>query len=152
MNRREFFCGAAALADVASPFDPPNEVIAQARSAALAVLKPQPAQLQRGLELHARSIVMEPYGFAPRAAWDGDAIKLTHDRGASDAEIEDLMDEMENTRFVSDQRERDEFLAAWKASGVTCIFQNAGRESQDPLCLLRRLGYFTFALDMLRDF
>ncbi|HWQ55098.1 MAG TPA: membrane dipeptidase, partial [Bryobacteraceae bacterium] len=47
---------------------------------------------------------------------------------------------------------RDEFLAAWKASGVTCIFQNAGRESQDPLCLLRRLGYFTFALDMLRDF
>jgi membrane dipeptidase len=35
---------------------------------------------------------------------------------------------------------------------MTCIFQNAGQESQDPLRLLRRLGHFTYALDMAGDF
>jgi membrane dipeptidase len=61
------------------------------------------------------------------------------------------MDELENTRFALDEFERREFREAWKASGVTCVFQNAGRESQDPLQLLRRLGNFTFALDMMPD-
>jgi membrane dipeptidase len=95
---------------------------------------------------------MEPYGFAPRSAWDGSAVAKAIEMGASDSEIEDLMDEMENTRFVTDSGERREFIEAWKASGMTCIFQNAGQESQDPLRLLRRLGHFTYALDMAGDF
>jgi membrane dipeptidase len=66
--------------------------------------------------------------------------------------VDDLMDEMENTRFLLDESERREFTRAWRASGITCVFQNAGRESQDPLRLLRRLGNFTFALDMMPDF
>jgi membrane dipeptidase len=94
---------------------------------------------------------MEPYGFAPRAAVDGDAVTRAMEAGASDAEIEDLMDDMENTRFATDPAERREFVEAWKAAGMTCVFQNAGQESQDPLRLMRRLANFTYALDMLDD-
>ena len=142
----------AVMVQAAGSLAPPNAQIAKARRAAQALLKPSPSQLQRGLALHAASIVIEPYGFAPRAALDGDAVRRAQEAGASDNDLEHMMDEMENTRFVPDPAERAEFVAAWKASGVTCVFQNAGRESQDPLKLLRRLGYFTYALDMMRDF
>ncbi|MCA9056368.1 MAG: membrane dipeptidase, partial [Planctomycetaceae bacterium] len=35
-------------------------------------------------------------------------------------------------------------------AGVTCIFQNAGEEGQDPLRLMKRLARFTYLGDMLR--
>lgn len=152
MNRRELMKTGAVMMQASGPLAPPNESIAKARRAALALLKPTESQLQHGLELHAASIVIEPYGFAPRAALDGDAVRRALEAGASDHDLEHMMDEMENTRFVPDPAERAEFVSSWKASGVTCVFQNAGRESQDPLKLLRRLGYFTYALDMMRDF
>ena len=47
--------------------------------------------------------------------------------------------------------ERTEFLEAWRASGVTCIFQNAGEEGQSVMMLLKRLARFTYLTDMLRD-
>jgi membrane dipeptidase len=100
-----------------------NPQIQQAREAALAVLKPTAAELERGLRLHAESLVFDSYGFSPRAAIDGAAMA---------AVIED----------------RD----AWNASGVTCIFQNAGQECQDPLRLMKRLARFTFATDVMKDF
>jgi len=149
MNRREFIGGtlAAALGG-----DLPNASIHGTREAGLRVLQPSEKDLQHGLELHAASIVMEPYGFAPRAALDGDAVARAMEAGASDQEIEDLMEEMENTRFVTDPGERREFIGAWQAAGVTCVFQNAGQESQDTLRLMRRLANFTYALDMMKDF
>jgi len=48
-----------------------NEVIQRHRRAALAVLEPSAAQLDRGLKLHAESLVFDTYGFAPRCAVDG---------------------------------------------------------------------------------
>ena len=131
---------------------PANESIRRPREAALRVLEPSDKELQHGLELHAASIVMEPYGFAPRSAWDGAAVARAMEAGASDEELEDMLDEMANCRFATDAAERREFVEAWKAAGMTCIFQNAGEECQDPVRLLRRLGHFTFALDMANDF
>ena len=55
------------------------------------------------------------------------------------------------TRCVTDPAEREEYLAAWEAAGVTCIFQNAGEESQAPLQILKRLARFTYVTDMLGD-
>ena len=34
---------------------------------------------------------------------------------------------------------------------MTCIFQNAGEESQDPLRIIKRLARFTFVTDRMRD-
>jgi membrane dipeptidase len=128
-----------------------NAFIRHCRDVALAILKPSEKDLQHGMELHRNSIVFDVYGFAPRSAVDGDAIKTAVETGASDAELQDLNEDMSMTRCVSDPTERDEFEQAWRAAGVTCIFQNAGEEGQAPLRLLKRLARFTFLTDMLRD-
>jgi membrane dipeptidase len=141
----------ALAAAVDSPLAPPNETIQKAREAALAVLKPSPQQLEHGFELHAHALVFEAYGFAPRAAPDGDAIRQAMEAGASEAELNDLREELPMIRSATDQRERQEFLEAFRAAGVTCIFQNAGEESNDPLRLIKRLARFTYATDLLRN-
>jgi len=128
-----------------------NEVIRQARQAALEVLKPSKKDLQHGLELHAHSVVFEAHGFVPRAAVHGDAIRRAVEQDASAEEVKDLREWMTMTRYATDPLARAEFLQAWAASGVTCIFQNAGQEGQDPLRLIKRLAHFTCGTDMMRD-
>jgi membrane dipeptidase len=129
-----------------------NPGIQHARNVALSILKPSAKDLQHGLELHADSVVFDSYGFAPRAAIDGDAMKTLIESGASTSEIKDLREEMSMTRCATDDVERAEFEAAWRAAGVTCVFQNAGEEGQDPLRLLKRLARFTFVTDVMKDF
>ena len=129
-----------------------NEMMQRCREMALDVLKPTQAQIDHGLELHKASIVFDSYGFAPRAAMDGEAFKEAVEAGASDAELSDLSEEMSMTRYVTDPAEREEYMAAWEASGVTCIFQNAGQEGQAVDRMLMRLARFTYATDMMRDF
>ena len=48
-------------------------------------------------------------------------------------------------RAVNVAAERAEFAEALRAAGVTCIFQNAGEEGNDPLRLLKRLARFTLS-------
>lgn len=127
-----------------------NPVIIRARDVALEVLQPTRAQLERGLQLHRQSLVFDAYGFAPRAALDADAMKVAADAGASDAELQDLQEEMSMTRAAIAPDERAEFAEAMRCSGVACIFQNAGEEGQDPLRVMKRLARFTFLTDMLR--
>jgi membrane dipeptidase len=129
-----------------------NASIDTAWQAGLEVLKPNAAELERGLKLHEESLVFDCYGFAPRCAVDGDAIAKSVAQGASDEELQDLREDMGMTRCVSNVQERAEFELAWQAAGVTCIFQNAGEEGQDPLRLLKRLARFTYLTDHLRDF
>jgi membrane dipeptidase len=129
-----------------------NSVIQQARQAALDILKPSKKDLEHGLELHADSLVFETYGFAPRAAVDGDAIRQAAEAGASPIELKDMREDMSMTRYATDPVERVEFMEAWEASGVTCIFQNAGEEGQDPMRLIKRLARFTYGTDMMPDF
>jgi membrane dipeptidase len=135
-------------ADLRGPFATDNPVINRARDAALAILKPSAADLERGYRLHAESLVFESYGFAPRAALDGDAFKAAAASGASERELVDLREEMSMTRWATNAGERQEFLDAMRAAGVTCIFQNAGEEGSDPLRLLKRLARFTHATDL----
>lgn len=129
-----------------------NPAIQHAREVALGILKPTPKELERGLRLHAESLVFDSYGFSPRAAVDGDALAAAVEAGASDIELSDLREEMTMTRYVTDPVEEQEYRAAWRASGVTCVFQNAGEEGQDPLRLIKRLARFTYATDLLRGF
>lgn len=155
MRRRDFVSGSfqSALAVGLAPQGSAatNEKIERARQAALEVLKPSKKSLEHGLELHANSIVVESYGFSPRSAPDGDAFRAAIESGASEAELEDLSEEMSMTRCVTSATEREEYITGWKAGGVTCIFQNAGEEGQDPARLIKRLARFTYVTDMLRD-
>ena len=128
-----------------------NEVIDGARRAALDVLRPAPEQLEHGLELHEASLVFESYGFSPRCAIDGDGCARAVADGVAATELEHLRNEMATIRCVTDPVERAEYEEAWEASGVTCIFQNAGG-GQDPARLMARLAQFTYVTDMLRGF
>ncbi|WP_417394009.1 dipeptidase [Gimesia chilikensis] len=129
-----------------------NEKILHARQVALDILKPTQKELEHGLELHANSLVFDSYGFAPRAAIDGDKLAAAINDHASTAELQDLREDMSMTRCVTDPAEQREFKEAFDAAGVTCIFQNAGEEGQDPMRLIKRLARFTYTTDMLADF
>ncbi len=140
-----------AVFPASSRFFPQNEVIQKTRSAALDVLKPSQKDLDHGLKLHAESLVFESYGFAPRCSMDGDKIRTAMEEGATDQELNDLREELPMIHNATNEREKREFLEAFRAAGVTCIFQNAGEEGNDPLRLIKRLARFTFTTDILRN-
>jgi membrane dipeptidase len=48
-------------------------------------------------------------------------------------EITDLRESMSMNRNATNERERKEFLDAFHAAGVTCIFQNTGEEGSDAI-------------------
>jgi len=138
-------------ADEKLPFATDNEKITKAREVGLGILKPTPRELEHGLRLHAESLVFESYGFAPRCAIDGDAFVAAMRSGAAEVELSDLREEMMMARCATNAAERKEFLDAFRAAGVTCIFQNAGEEGNDPMRLLKRLAHFTSATDAMRE-
>ncbi len=167
VSRRDFLAMAAAVtavsgashANAADPESlggrPPllftdNPVIARARDAGLDVLKPTRADLDRGFAIHREALVFDGYGFAPRAALDAARVTKLIEAGASDAEVQDLQEELSMTRAADSRVERDEFAEAMRCAGVTAIFQNAGEEGQDPLRLMKRLARFTYLADRLR--
>ena len=132
------------------PWATGNPAIDKPREIALGILQPTPAQIERAWELHFGSLVFESYGFAPRFAIDGERYNQAVQAGASREELEDLREETMMNRGATDERERKEFLDAFHAAGVTCIFQNAGEEGNDPLRLIKRLAHFTRATDAMK--
>ena len=129
-----------------------NEKMRRAREVALSILKPSRRDIEHGLELHRNFLVCESYGFSPRAAVDGDALREAVEAGASEAELRDMTEDMTMTRCVTDPEERQEYINAWEASGVDCILQNAGEEGNSIPRLLKRLARFTYVTDMMGDF
>ena len=122
--------------------------IEAARRAALKVLKPSTKELQRGLALHKELVVVEGYGFAPYCAPNPRVINKAMEEGASDAELGALLDEMRVAQCIYDARERDEFRAAWRASGITALFQNAGRGPALP----GTMAHYCHVIDRMPDF
>jgi membrane dipeptidase len=129
-----------------------NEQIRTAYEVALNILKPTKKQLEHGLKLHREAVVIDAYGFMPRASVDGAAMAAAIQDNASPLELQDMQEDMSMSRFVVDERERAEFQNAWKAAGVTCVIQNAGEEGSEVKRLLKRLAHFTYTTDMMRDF
>lgn len=127
-----------------------NATIDKPREIALDLLKPTPAQIQHAWELHFGSVVFESYGFAPRFAVDAEQMNAAINEGASGGELSDLRESISMNRGATNERERNEFLDAFRAAGVTCIFQNAGEEGNDPMRLIKRLAHFTRATDLMK--
>lgn len=127
-----------------------NSKIQRARGIGLDLLKPSSKELQRGLALHAESLVFDGYAFAPRAAMEIASLAKLVNEGASDLEIQDLSEDVGMTRAAFDSSEREELQMAFRAAGVTCIYQNSGEECQHPLRLMKRLARFTFLTDILK--
>jgi len=129
-----------------------NEKITAARQVAQGLLKPSPQELERGLALHADAVVCDVYGLGVSAAPNADVLNAAAQAGASPREYQDLHEEIIMTRFLYDPVEREEYIDAWEAAGVTCMFQNSGEEGQSPLQMLRRLSHRALPGDILRGF
>jgi len=123
-----------------------------ARETGLGILQPSERDLEHGLELHEDALVIESYSLGLSAAIDGAATAKAIEAGASRRELSDLQEDMHITRVATDPEERAEYEAAWKASGVDCIVQNAGAWGNDPIRLLKRLARHTLVSDLMPDF
>lgn len=150
MNRRQFIGTGGSIAAAAQLRSQTNDRIDRDRQTTLDILKPSARDLEHGLRLHREALVFDAYGFSPRAAVDGDAVRTLAEAGASEMELQDQREDMTMTRAAIAEEERAEFIRAWNAAGVTCIFQNCGEESSDPLRLIKRLARFTYLTDHLR--
>ena len=128
-----------------------NEKIERCWSVALDILKPSPKELEHGLELHRDALVCETYSLGVGAAPDYEELAALIESGASRAEIMARRTEMHMTRKATDPAERREFMEAWDASGVTCLFQNAGRYGGRRGALMW-LAHYTFCADLMRGF
>lgn len=129
-----------------------NEQMELCRQAALDILKPSGKELDHGLALHRDSVVFDAYGFAPRGIVDGGKLKDAVSSGASREKLRGMAEEMEAVSNVTVSEVGEEFREAWDASGVTCIFQNAGEEGQNPLKLLQRTARYIYISDMMSGY
>ncbi len=129
-----------------------NEQVNRDWQTALSVLQPNARDLEHGLALHRESLVIESYGFSPRAAPDGQALAELLAAGASEVEFIEAEEDMFLARMADDADLAAEYHGALDFAGVDCILQNAGEECQAPLQLIKRLGNFTYLTDMLGDF
>ncbi len=130
---------------------PENSFIDQAKQCALKILKPGKKDLEHGLKLHRDSIVVESYGFGPSGN-DPEKILAAIRAGTSGMELQDIIEDVGMTSYVRDADRLREFHELWDASGVTCVFRNAGEEGQDPLRLLRRMAHYIYVTDTLKKF
>lgn len=167
LNRRDFMTASAGLgvaaivpvrgAEKAERRPDPlrwqrNEKIMTARRVGLDLLKPSQRDLDHGLALHADALVCDTYSLGVHAAPDPAMLNPAIQAGASAREAKDLFAETVSTRYLHDPVEREEYIDAWEAAGVTCVFQNAGEEGQSPLQMLRRLSSRTLVGDCMRGF
>lgn len=122
-----------------------------ARQLAVETLGLSSRDLEHGLELHRNSLVVDTYAFAPRALVDHQVLQQAREQGAFPAELELLHHDALMAGVVHSAAERQFFAAAFAASGVDCLVQNAGEEANDIEILLRRLARYTYVVDNLPD-
>ena len=117
------------------------------RAIGLKMLNPSQKDLEHGLELHKNSFVFDAYGFSPlcggRSAREDELIAA----GASRDEIHYANEEHHMSEGFKDPENRRRRAEAWAMSGVDCVFQNSGEESNDPERLIKRLGNYTCTVD-----
>ena len=107
-----------------------SDRIDEARQVGLKALNPSSKQLEHGLELHNEFIVFDSYGFSPTSVPDPVVLAKAIDAGAWPNELRDLTEEMSMTRHLTDPIGLQSYKQAWQASGVNCVFQNAGQEGK----------------------
>jgi len=120
---------------------------------ALDALKPAPAQLEHGLELHRESIVFDAFGFAPYTytrRMVEEANRLI-DAGALAEVIQEQMQERRFCDAAADEEGRAQYQASWERSGVTATMQTCG--GQAPVAkAMRHLSRFFMIWDAMPDF
>lgn len=131
--------------------DDPVDLIARAREVALDILKPSPRELEHGLELHRESLVLESYSLGLRAPVDPAALNAAVESGIPEAEYLELFEEQSMAGWVFEKHLREEYRQLWEASGLTCMFVNAGEEGNHLHKLIKRLAHHVFLTDKMPE-
>lgn len=129
-----------------------NPYIANAREAALSLLKPSARELEYGLALHREALVMESYSLGLHSPIDSTEWNAAAEAGATENELQDIAEEHVMTGWVRNAELRREYEEAWEAAGVTAMFLNTGEEGNNPLRLLKRLARYQFLTDAMPGF
>ena len=125
--------------------------IEHCRELGIHVLKPTRKQLEYGLQLHQQSLVWDAYGFAPSAPAKRKLINNLLDKRVDSKEFKDRTEQYMQTDFLQQDDLHEAYRTTWKASGVDCIFQNAGEESNSIEVTIKRLARYTYLADKYRD-
>lgn len=129
-----------------------QEQIDDCRRVGLEVLKASPRDLEAGLALHKDAIVVEPYSLGIYAGLDWERVQAEQNEGASAVELRDGMEDQGVLGHLRNEQTRAAYRQAWEASGVTCTFQGAGEEGNNPMRLIKRLARYTHLIDAMPDF
>lgn len=121
------------------------------RDVALGLLKPSQRDLEHGLALHRECLVAESYSLGLCAPAVAGPLNAELDAGASAIEFKDLYEDQTMRNWATTPALREEYHHAWEASGVSCMFLNAGEEGNDPGLLLQRLARYTWLMDTMPD-
>ena len=127
-----------------------NAYIHKLRDVALKILNPTKKELEYGLKLHAESLICDSYGFSPYSVVPASIINVQVKSGLSFPEMQDLQEDIMMTNCIVDKEQQAEYIQAQQASGVTCIFQNAGEEHPSVKQIIKRLARFTYVTDTLK--
>lgn len=128
-----------------------NTQVNEAWQVGLSVLQPTGIELEHGLGLHKRSLVIESYGLGIRSAINGDVLAKLIEQGGSNQEVIAAYADMSLSGMAKDPASKKEYQQVFDFAGVDCISQNAGEESQAPLQMIKCLASLTFVTDMLGD-
>src|SRR5690606_7589057 len=125
-----------------------DRLVQQARDKALALLQPTPAQLERGLELHRQSVVVDAYAFAPYTIPAGleRTMAEANEAGLPAHDLSQLLLSRLVTGRLQDVEAMATFVRVMRDTGVTCIVQNAG-EGRNIFESLERMALFTHVCD-----
>jgi membrane dipeptidase len=125
--------------------------IEHCRNLGIDVLKPTRKQLEYGLQLHKQSLVWDAYGFAPSGAPKQELISSMVNNRVDSKEFKDRMEQYMQTDFLQQSDMYEAYRITWEASGVDCIFQSAGEESNSIEVAVKRLARYTYLADKYRD-
>ncbi|MBR7140234.1 MAG: membrane dipeptidase [Lentisphaeria bacterium] len=98
----------------------------QAWNSALDLLKPTPAQLDHGLELHRDLFCMDHFGFLPHGCWNHTIVSKWDEfkeRNVGERTLEKRIEYMQYDECCKDPECADRFRKAMAASGLKCMVQ-----------------------------
>jgi membrane dipeptidase len=119
---------------------------------ALDVLKPTPAQLDHGLELHRDLFCMDHFGFLPHGCWNHTIVSKWDEfkeRSIGQRAVSKRIEYMQYDQCCKDPECRQQFRLAMKASGLKCMVQTVaeGKSREEDIrrmaCNIQLLRHFS---------
>lgn len=131
------------------------EIMQKARVRTLKILKVSKAEVDRGLELHRKSIVFD--SLVPHGAWmfNKRMLQKTNEMleaGKPGHDIDEEIKNLEDFEVVNDPKTRETYTEVWRNSGVTCISETvANHFTCDLYDAYKRFSHSEYKLNGLKE-